>query len=243
MMAAAYLDSLHDRLKERSRNLGPALDELCSTLGPRIHAARLAGSQFSAFSLFNPDEPALSRAMALLLSPKGTHGQGSAFLDLFLDKIDRPDLREHSGRAWVRCEVGTLENRRIDLVIELGDFAIGVENKPWADDQSSQLHDYAAYLAGRFSGRFYLVYVSPRGEEPTPESISPADRQVLEQEGRFKVLSYAGEIRPWLQACGELPGVPENVRSFLEDFSDFVSASILGESMTERSRTFLPVSP
>ena len=173
--------------------------------------------------------------MADLLSPRGTHGQGKVFLDLFLDVIGHPELAVNSGRAWVQCEIPTLEDRRIDFTLCIDRFAIGVENKPWAGDQVNQLHDYAADLRKRYSD-FHLVYVSSSGEPPSSESISHDERHELEQAGRFKTVSYAGEIKSWLRACHEVPNVPEEVAWFIEEFITFIAVFILGKDMTDREK-------
>src|SRR5947209_19667616 len=43
------------------------------------------GRRFKAFDLFNTNEDATSRVLAFLIDPKETHGQGDAFLRLFIE--------------------------------------------------------------------------------------------------------------------------------------------------------------
>jgi hypothetical protein len=62
-----------------------------------------------------------------------------------------------------------IENRRrrLDIVVDLKFFGIGIENKPWAGEQPAQIGDYVANLERRFAGNYKIIYLSAGGGEPT----------------------------------------------------------------------------
>lgn len=100
---------------------------------------RVAATNFSVFHYFKENENLVSGIFADLLRPDGSHGQGTAFLQLFLQEIDRgdrPALRRYRDygsleRCAVYTEYPTSAGRRVDIVLKLEDKWIGVENKPW----------------------------------------------------------------------------------------------------------------
>ena len=111
--------------------------------------------------------------------PKGTHGQGSVFLDAFLERFF-PDesFRAVSQDCSVRTEKIANGQRRIDIYLESPSFIIGIENKPWAADQDGQLRDYAEFLTKESRGKkWMLIYLSNRAS--SDRSISPDERDKL----------------------------------------------------------------
>lgn len=141
--------------------------------------ARRAGSELygsprlNAFTLFRPNENALSRVVEDLFDPDGTHGQGIIFLNALLAEIDLP--RAAPGDAVrTRREAGTAGGRRIDLVVETPRVLLGLENKPWAGQQPRQLHDYLAALKGWARGRdVALVFLSDQEPETAKDEVIP----------------------------------------------------------------------
>ncbi len=141
---------------------------------------RIAATQFSIFSYFKPVENALSRIFVDLLCPSGSHGQGDGFLRLFLDMLKKTDrfsreISSLSNHNLRKCEVHrefkTQEYRenapgKIDIVLEMpDDLWIGIENKPWANDQDRQIEFYLRDLKNRGIGR--MLYFSNDGRHPT----------------------------------------------------------------------------
>lgn len=112
----------------------------------RAGAELFGAPKLNAFSMFRPNENALSRVLADILSPRGDHGQGTLFLQSFLDELNLPAVGLHE-TVTVRREVMTTARRRIDLVIDTPRLLIGIENKPWANQQDDQLIDYHQQLA------------------------------------------------------------------------------------------------
>ncbi len=107
----------------------------------------------------------------------------------------------------------------IDIVLEIGEFAIAIENKPFAAEQPNQLQRYCQHLSRKYKNYFCMVFLGGRTAEP--ESISPSERRQLEESGRFKVMRYDRELLGWLQLCEE-KAKPQKVRSILADLRSFV---------------------
>jgi hypothetical protein len=196
------------------------------------------GRRFLASALFDPNENASSRILADLLDPNGSHGQEDIFLRLFIS-IFLPDWEDtfQYGKAKIVCEHMTDKNRRIDITLTDGNYWIGVENKfRGAGDQENQIGHYLAFLKEK-NRPFRLIYLSPDGQEPTSIAISQNDQKTFINElisiAWIKTESQKRnqetppkkhdrhDIQEWLDACYK-ECVPENVRWFLKDFSDFV---------------------
>lgn len=192
-------------------------------------------SEFNVFSYISPDESRLSDIIAELLNPKGRHGQGEVFLREFFGILDKS--LDCSGSCRVVREQVTdsipQSQRRIDILLEIDGFGVGIENKPWAGEQAEQLSDYQKYLKNKYKDNYLLVYLSGSGDEP--QSISADERRRLKGEGKLKVLSYPGGFRNWLIACYK-ECKAEKIRWFLSDFIDFVERNFAIEYKEEGAK-------
>jgi hypothetical protein len=226
-----YFEGIHGVLSQSASEFARALNDFSATLSLRLNLLREARRQmnvylaldFNVFSYIEPDECRLSDMIAELLSPRGLHGQGDVFLRLFAQQLGCdpwpspcPEVRREEPITY---PVGS--SGRLDIIVDFGSFGIGIENKPWAGEQSDQLHRYRAYLEQRYSGKFCLVYLSGSGTAPT--SLPPEDREMLEAKRKFRTLSYRSGLRKWLHAC-ETECKAEKIRWLLRDFDEFVSA-------------------
>ncbi|GAL85568.1 uncharacterized protein MYP_2797 [Sporocytophaga myxococcoides] len=120
------------------------------------------------FKYFGINETKHSFLLSMLLNPKGDHGQGTRFLEIFLKQlgIEKPE----SGSWTVTAEVG-----RIDILIKRSEPAsvIVIENKSnYAIDQPNQLYRYwyqeihqvnpgIDYNSNDYLKNFRVVYLSP----------------------------------------------------------------------------------
>lgn len=140
-----------------------------------------------------------SRFLAELLNPAGRHGEGSRFLTAFVEGI-LGFSSPINGRVNVTRELATEGQRRVDIVVESPDLIIGIEVKIDADDQKAQLHDYYRELNRRARNRkiAVLVYLTLDGKPPSAYSLSD-----LKQEN-VRCLSFAKEIRQWIERCAHL---------------------------------------
>jgi len=174
------------------------IERLLKDVAFKMGTLREARSRFSAqlapdfriFDYLRSDEMGLSKCIASLLDPNGTHGQGRVFLATFLKKFG-------SESTWVStsedCKVVTEKQangqRRIDIYLDfIKTGIIGIENKPWAGDQDLQLSDYAAFIKNEAGNRkWLLVYLS--NCDPGENSITTGERKKLEDSGEFLRLS------------------------------------------------------
>ena len=199
-----------------------------------LFSDRLA-PDFNVFDFLRTDEMGLSRCIASLLNPTGTHGQGSVFLKEFLARIDK-SLPETRNVIWAttdmdECQV-TLETqangqRRIDVYLKFkhGEV-IGIENKPWAGDQENQLNDYADFIEKETgNGRWLLVYLC--NGDPSTFSITKEKREALEKAGSFIWIDYE-EIIEWLEFCAN-KAKASVVRMFIEELAKFIRIQINGD--------------
>ncbi len=248
----SYLSRLDRALASVTRAHEAELAVFFSGLAAAVDVARVAqaeldrreATRFSIFHYFYERETDLSRVFKDLLDPAGSHGQGSRFLGLFLQEVCRgvysgqrasfPTSNFEGCRVYL--EFVTDEGRRIDIVLELpGNRWVGIENKPWAGEQESQVADYLQYLRGRAAstktGDAWLVYLSGDGRDP--ETL-PHDNQERE---RCVTMGYRGtaqgtpSVEEWIRQCLRECGA-ERVRWFLKDLLEYLRRSFEAASDT-----------
>ena len=194
----------------------------------KYFAPKLA-PKFSIFNFVRRDENALSYIIANILDPKGEHEQGSVFIELFTDFLthkmgDKPNeylklIGESHKKAKCITESTTNNQRRIDIVIDFGNFGIGIENKPWAFDQKNQLRDYSEDLKSRYGENFLLVYLTGSNWDVSEYTISSNELAKLNQNGHFLQITYQ-DLKEWIVDC-EAKCQADRVRNFLRDFADY----------------------
>jgi hypothetical protein len=133
-----------------------------------------------------------------MLSPQGRHGEGSAFLQLFLDGVLGLQA-SGEGPYSVSRELATEEKRRVDVVIESPDTIVGIELKIDAADQKAQLHDYYRALQRRAVGEKHVVlaYLTLDGKSPSAMSLNGLSKE------KIACLSFSDDVSRWLQDCIE----------------------------------------
>lgn len=207
------------------------LDEYRRRVEPQL------ASEFNVLRYARTDEMGLSQILADLLDPTGLHGQGSRFLECFLKRY-WSERASSSSAAKVRTEVTTdriaKRQRRIDIVVDLGDCVLGIENKPWAADQQAQIADYLEHL--KKDGRpFKLLYlVGHEGRLPAEESITAEAFQDRAKEKSLGVIDYS-RLREWLRDClGCCES--ERVSMFLRDLDRFIASRFSHEAVDFESQ-------
>ncbi len=175
------------------------------------HYAELAQHEKSAFNIFSilrqeDDEVNLhSRFLFELLNPQGTHEMGAAFLTRFLAQLDLDGFD-------VTTATVQREHQNMDIFIANdGGQALILENKIYAPDQPKQLLRY--YKAVRKAGYedVSVLYLTPYGDAPGSESAGNLDEEII-------TLSYADDVREWLDACMEAAGAYPVVRETLVQY-------------------------
>jgi hypothetical protein len=207
------------------------LDEYRQRVEPQL------ASEFNVLRYARMDEMGLSLILADLLDPKGPHGQGTRFLQCFLNRywderktIDKP--------VKVSTEVATdriaQRQRRIDIEVDLGDRVLAIENKPWAADQRGQIRDYLDHL--KSTGRPYkLLYLAgQQGQQPSEDSIAMAEREVHVEDKVLGLTSFH-EVREWLRDCLRCCE-NERVAMFLRDLERFVASQFSHDGVDFESK-------
>lgn len=238
------------------------IERFFDELAPRLETARVLDEEldrnlarrFNVLDYLRTDELGLSRIIADLLDPKGSHGQGVQFLRAFLKKLqcsgkgpEWPDLK--SSGISVFPEKWT-EGRPIDLVVEIegpdGATCLAFENKPYALDQESQVRDYLGSLKRLYPGGFLLIYLPPRGEGPSKSSIRKDE--LAKWKNHFAIMPYVDRheewgdgfdeyrlkghaLADWLGECRKNCEV-ERLRWFLRDMEAFCQRRFGGQVMT-----------
>ncbi|MCY4050243.1 MAG: PD-(D/E)XK nuclease family protein [Gammaproteobacteria bacterium] len=194
---------------------------------------RLAATQFSLFDFFNEQEENLSRIFGEMLKPTGTHGQGDKFLYLFLDEVKKVlDIEVREGfpstdlyDSRIDLEHQTYNRRKIDIVIRVpetrGDKWIGIENKPWAGEQTNQLRDYLDHLQKQAGSYAWLVYLSGDGSLPKTLPDNPEDKKCC-CTLPFRCAKFESpSLESWLVRCISACEA-ERVRWFLTDLLNYI---------------------
>lgn len=194
----------------------------------KFFAPKLA-PKFSIFNFVRRDENALSYIIANLLDPNGDHAQGSVFIELFTQflvnkmgdapNVDLNFIGESHKKAKCITESTTSNQRRIDIVIDFGNFGIGIENKPWAYDQKNQLKDYSEELRSRYGDNFLLVYLTGADWNVSEQTISQDALANLNKNNHFLQITYQ-DLKEWIVDC-EAKCQADRVRNFLRDFADY----------------------
>ena len=228
---AAKLAAEQTAEKASARQHEAGLHAFFAGLAPAVSVAvaaqrrldRVAATRFSVFHYFKENENLVSGIFADLLRPDGSHGQGTVFLRLFLEEIDRGGkecIRSCGAygdldRCAVYTEYPTDEGRRVDIVLKLDNKWIGVENKPWAGEQPDQLQHYLEFLQ-RKDAEACVLYWS--GDGASAKTIKDEDHYLTMPYGRTK---NGPSVAHWVAECHRLCEA-ESVRWFLKDLLKYI---------------------
>ena len=186
---------------------------------------KATASGFNVFEWITPDENKLSDILAALLNPKGDHGQGDLFLQLFFKRLGICLTTAALRNAKVQREAATHGilrfRRRMDILVDAG-VLLAIENKVDALEQEDQVKDYLAHLQYCTTGKVHngvLIDLTPDGHMPV--SVSPRDLQSHQANGRLHCWSYRRELRQWLDDCRRGCAAPK-FRNFLGDFIAYI---------------------
>jgi PD-(D/E)XK nuclease superfamily len=210
--------------------LTTVLDSLISQMplldAHRAGAEMYAAPRLSSFDLFGPNEFALSRIVASLFDPLGSHGQGTLFLNELLADLNLPRVAIRD-IVNVNREVLTDKGRRINIVIETPHVLLGVENKPWAGQQRDQLIDYYKELQRRARQKsFRLVFLSDQSEQTAQgEVVRMPYQQLPEGRSLYRILSSA--LDSIKAPC---------TRTFVEEFMQYIDIQFGEGEMIKESK-------
>ncbi|WP_295935501.1 PD-(D/E)XK nuclease family protein [uncultured Alistipes sp.] len=185
--------------------------------------AQLSGERFNLFKIIKLTANEVrvhSALLAELLNPRGTHGQGVMFLDLFLKYFGIQGIDTGNCEVSVEKPIGAInqertEGGRIDLFIsDTRGRCVAIENKIYAGDQDKQLIRYHNYCNGKGWKCPTLLYLTLEGRNPTKQSCGE-----LKSGEDYRTISYRTDIVEWLEACRkecvQLPVVREGITHYI----------------------------
>lgn len=209
--------------------------------------SRQLAPKFNIFDYINTNELGLSRILADLIDPKGSHAQNSQFLKLFLKyclpnidmNADWKSFTHNIDKVQVFTEEVNWKSgslRRMDIYLSYTSggesFGICIENKPYANDQYMQLEDYATELRSRHNENWHIVYLNEYNEKPSEISVNSNLLDGWIKNNKFTSLRYSNLIE-WLKAC-QLESQNHSVTEFIAQLRKFIQWQFMGiEDMNE----------
>ena len=166
------------------------------------------GERFNIFEILGlstNETRAHSAFIGSLLNPRGHHGYGTKFLELFLKEIGFEKLDINSTHIEIEKNIGAIpkdyeSGGRIDLVlIDKNKNAVLIENKIHAGDQHKQLYRYFQFSESKTT-ECKVIYLNLDGHEPSSNSLI-GDNLILEKDTHFEIISYKENILKWLEEC------------------------------------------
>lgn len=164
-------------------------------------------NDYNIFSTLRKDSDEVnlhSRFIHSLLDPSGNHNQGTIFLDLFMQSCSLDEFKIDINNTKV-----TREDHNIDILIsdEVNSKYIIIENKIYAEDQSTQIQRYIKDIYKQDKkADIYVLYLTLYGKKPSDASLGKfkLDGSYLKngkQQVKFKSISYKNDILKWLNEC------------------------------------------
>ena len=164
----------------------------------------------------NIHETAHSRILYKLLCAHGK--EKHQFLKRFLESVGL-DIELDINKVEIK-----VESEHIDVLIYDGVKYIIVENKVnHACDQDRQLVRYIDSLNSKDIYVLYLVR-SDNDKDPSENSLPAEIRQELEENGKYKKISYQTHIFNWLRKCKETDTDNELLKSALVQYCNYIEA-------------------
>lgn len=159
---------------------------------------KVSGENFNIFNLLDlsRDELIHSKIIAALLDPKGMHGKGNKFIELFLNCIKLSNFSTNNATVKTEKFIGyksadNTSGGRLDIsVTNDKQEQIFIENKIYAGDQSNQLLRYS-----NNNPQAHLIYLTLFGDDPSEYSTGK-DKKI-----DYKPISYREHILKWLELC------------------------------------------
>lgn len=174
-----------------------------------------------------------SAFIADLLDPHGSHGQKDKFLKLFLSEMNIPEnLDTKNAKVTKEKSIGRIDWQKltggqIDIVVEFRNpkFAIIIENKIDATDQSAQLIRYKNFAEKDYPDTHIILYLTLDGHEPSEYSTHCKAKSL---DKYWQCISYGNEIKNWLCKCENASCDTFTVKSTIYQYKNLIS-HITGE--------------
>jgi len=206
---------------------------------------RISGESFNLFKLIGIENNEFKHSMILadLLNPKGSHGQGSLFLELFTEKLSISPFYCNNALIRVEKSIGKLtedDGGRLDIYIsdQSGNDII-IENKIYASDQTNQLIRYAN------TGSKYVYYLTLDGHDAT-ELSTKNESTTLKCGEYYHLLSYKSDILMWLEKCrkeaSHLPLLREGIAHYI-NLIKYLTGQSTNKAMSNEIRDLSMLNP
>jgi hypothetical protein len=226
-------DARYDYFEKEFRQLKEGIDPIILEW---LDECKKTAARYNIFKILEAEsiEKMHSDFLANLLNPRGSHDQGSIFLDGFLSllsdkKAVLPEKRENPIISREKHIATEDEKGRIDIHIEFaGKFAIIIENKIRSGGSWRQLQKY---LKSQYND-YLLIYLTPDGRDPSEDSPGISVIGKLKSEHELVCLSY-GNIARWLEGVIVKPSrLQEIVNMYLEVIRELSRTEEEDESKT-----------
>jgi len=237
---AEILESEKERLRESIilvRSALPSLlDSMENILERKAIRAKLTAPDFNIFQMLKLERKEVrthSAFLANLLDPNGFHGQGSLFLDAFLEKIEIETASEKwkvETEKWAGYvdDINYSNLGFMDIVLQNERSAVVIENKIDHVDGPHQLWRYGKWLENKYwpgcltdKEHFKIVYLTPTGKKPTPDSLKPQceeDSFILAADQIWN-WSYKKDVKEWLNLfLNNSQPLPVNVKAIIDQY-------------------------
>lgn len=232
-----------------------AVQSLINDVSQKTHALKTAQAlynrqlspSFNTFDYINTNEVELSRILAALLDPKGSHAQQENFLRLFVEHCLPVIYKSDNWQIFLnnleKTEVFLEETtgksntqRRIDIYLrcQVGDdsYGICIENKPYAADQLDQMKDYAIELKNRKHKPWHLVYLNEDNDVPSEYSVDTTTLESWITSNQYSHLRFS-DLIGWLKAC-QVECQNHSVSEFIAQLIKFIQKQFMGiQDMSE----------
>jgi hypothetical protein len=212
----------------KEKNIQNLLSQVNTIVNSYEKVAQATGENFNIFQIFNleRDENKMhSRFIETLLNPKGSHGQGGIFLELFLEVLgvtDQLDIEttqsktEHPIGNKIIDEMDS-QGGRIDIYLwDQNGKSISIENKIDAGDQEKQLVRYSNHN----KGKNLVFYLTLNGKDTNEYSKGILVSDIVEKSDKidFYCISYKETILQWLEKCqkeaSDIPILRETIKQY-----------------------------
>ena len=191
---------------------------------------------FNLFDFLRDDETGLSRILAWILDPTGSHGQEDVFLRRFLEHFQIDVGGEATEGALVRVEAPTTliaqRRRRIDVRVKIGDFTLAIENKPWAGWQGEQVRAYSSQLRAESRTGYCLVLVKGIPGEAPATQLNAAERNKALANGTLVDSDYLA-LHAWATSLSSICRAPR-ICAMIDDFAAHILRTFGDQPVTTR---------
>ncbi|MFD1553703.1 hypothetical protein DNU06_10080 [Putridiphycobacter roseus] len=211
------------------------IDTTNSILKRSREVSRLKGENYNIFNVLKIESDEVTvhnRFIANLLNPKGSHGMGAIFLNLFYKQILQSQTGENSlpntvcktivamqelptkvkAEYWLgNISIDQSKGGSIDICITTSDCQIRIENKIHAGEQPKQLERYFNSKKGA-APKIIVFYLTLNGQASKSAGI-------LKNGTHYFCLSHNNDTTKWLEACflqaSDQPILRETIKQYL----------------------------